>query len=130
MKKILNFLFLFTFIFAFNVYAQDAVDKNSENIELFKTSKCASCHSIEKLGLEKKKNQKSPDLSTVGNERNAMVFLKYLLKEETLNDKKHLMKFNGSEEDLTKLSLFLESLKTEIAIEPSLDSLKVEVKQE
>ena len=83
---------------------------------IFTQSKCASCHSITKQGIQKVAGEESkkdaPDLSAVGTKHNADWITKFLLKKETLNDKKHLKKFKGSDDELETLSTWLASLKS------------------
>lgn len=80
-------------------------------MSIFLADKCNGCHSIESAGIKKKANQKPPDLSTIGKDHTADWLEKYLKKEETLNGEKHIKKFKGSDEDLTKLAKWFETLK-------------------
>lgn len=48
----------------------------------------------------KSSNNKAPDLSKVEYDMDKEFYKKYLLKEETLNNKKHPVAFKGSNEDL------------------------------
>ncbi|MDQ1266168.1 MAG: hypothetical protein QG635_1320 [Bacteroidota bacterium] len=91
--------------------AQDKAAKDGKTI--FTEAKCNTCHaiSIEKIEpASKKKNV--PDLSDVGTKLKADFMHKYLKKEETLNDKKHLVAFKGDDADLEILVKWMESLKT------------------
>ncbi len=78
---------------------------------IFKNNKCQSCHSIEVAGMKKKPNQKPPDLSAVGSEREAAFLAAFLKKKEMLNEKKHAVSFKGSDEELEILVQWLVSLK-------------------
>jgi cytochrome c2 len=94
--------------FAFPAQAEDPPGK-----KIFLTNKCNTCHSIESQGIEKTmKSAKGPDLSAVGAEHNAEWLTKYINKEETKNDKKHVKGWTGSKEDLQTLVKWLETLKT------------------
>ena len=86
---------------------------------IFQASKCSNCHSIKAQGVTKvssdeaKEMEKTPpDLSAVGTKHTPDWITKFLLKKETLNDKKHLKKFKGSEEELQTLATWLGSLKS------------------
>jgi len=80
---------------------------------IFGEKKCGSCHGIEAAGLAKKSAGKSgpPDLSTVGSRHDAAWMAKFVQKNEVLNGKKHMMKFNGSDDELKALTEWLASLK-------------------
>ena len=79
---------------------------------IFLENKCNTCHSIDSFGITKKlASSKAPDLSNVGSEKKADWIIKWLKKEETLNDKKHLATFKGTEEDMKTVAAWLESLK-------------------
>ena len=89
-------------------------EKGGEGLDgkkIFASKKCISCHSIEAVGFKKKPNQKPPDLSVVGGERNAEWIAKYLQKKESIEGRKHLVKFQGNDEELTALAQWLETLK-------------------
>lgn len=79
--------------------------------DIFLTNKCNACHAIKSLEIAGKPN--FPDLSTVGaNEKLTQEFLvKFLNKEEKLDDKNHPIKFKGSADDLNKLVTWLKTLK-------------------
>jgi len=80
--------------------------------KLFVDNKCNSCHSVDSQGIAKTMaSSKAPDLSTTGAEHNAEWFSKYLMKEESVKDKKHVKAWAGSKEDLETLSKWLETLK-------------------
>ena len=94
--------------------------------DLFVTSKCNSCHSIETEKVELKKTanadkgaatataaRKKPDLSGVGAKKDAAWISQYLLKEVKLETKLHpSVKLRGTPEELQVLSDWLASLKT------------------
>lgn len=87
---------------------ENAVDEK----KLFTDKKCNVCHSIEAVGIKKKPNQKPPDLSTVGSEKTAEFLVKYLKKQETIEGRKHMGTFKGSDEELEALTKWLGSLKS------------------
>jgi cbb3-type cytochrome oxidase cytochrome c subunit len=90
--------------------------------KLFLDNGCNSCHSMKGQGIEKKKSatateakaatpaaapSKTPDLSAVGLERDQAWMTKFLLKTETLHDKKHMKTWKGTEADLATLTAWL-----------------------
>lgn len=86
--------------------AQDEQNKANLGKELFVNSKCNTCHSVGVWNIEQKNkspNNKAPDLSKSKSDLDKELLRKYLLKEESLNDKKHPVAFKGSEEDLQTL---------------------------
>ena len=102
----------------------------SADKEIFIEHKCNKCHSIASEGIEKKTKKKKeeskdkiapPDLSDVGKYHDAAFFAKFLKKKTVhiLHDgkegtKKHKKKFKGSDEELKKLTAWLESLKNDV----------------
>lgn len=71
--------------------------------EKFLEAKCNTCHAFSDLGIEAKNksaNNKAPDFSKLKIEYNKDFLLKYLHKEEELNNKKHPVAFKGTDEDL------------------------------
>ena len=114
MKKyiyMLNFLLMFL-AFGFSVVkAQEAAEAKGKI--LFKESKCVSCHAIGTQGFVKKGKSSAPDLSSVGNILKPEFMMKYLMKEEKLNDLKHAISFKGNEEELKTLVDWLSTLKKE-----------------
>jgi cytochrome c2 len=93
-------------------YAQD---KAPDGKEIFVEKKCSGCHSVGAVGIVKKtpitSKQGPPDLSTVGSRHSPGFIARFIMKEDTLNGKKHLIKFNGNEDELKTLSQWLEDLK-------------------
>jgi cbb3-type cytochrome oxidase cytochrome c subunit len=90
--------------------------------KLFLDNGCNSCHTMKGQGIEKKKSatateatastpaaapSKVPDLSAVGLERDQAWMTKFLLKTETLHDKKHMKTWKGTEADLATLTAWL-----------------------
>lgn len=81
---------------------------------IFEESKCNACHGIEAAGIEaKKKSDKNPDLSKITEGKDLEFWVKYMKKEESLNNKKHAMPFKGSDEDLQTMMTWLMSLSAE-----------------
>lgn len=89
--------------------------------KLFLDNGCNVCHSMKGQGIEKKKSatateatattpaapSKIPDLSAVGLERDQAWMTKFLLKTETLHDKKHMKTWKGTEAELATLTGWL-----------------------
>ena len=114
MKKQKLFGILMTSIFLFAVsmtmFAQDAV--KIDPTQLFKDKKCVACHSVDVAGITKTNaNSKAPDLSATGTKYKADFLMKFLSKEETINDKKHGMSFKGTDDEFKALTDWLASLK-------------------
>jgi hypothetical protein len=68
------------------------------------------------VGIVKKtpitSKQRPPDLSTVGSRHAPGFVAKFIMKEDTLNEKKHLIKSNGNDDELKTPSQRLKGLKT------------------
>ncbi|OGU30416.1 MAG: hypothetical protein A2057_11830 [Ignavibacteria bacterium GWA2_35_9] len=113
MKNIISFFFLISFIgIVYGFTNLDSQDDDPAGKQIFVDSKCVSCHSIEAVGLTTKSKKKNiPDLSDVGTRHNADFIMKFVTKQETLNDAQHPMAFKGSDEELLTLAKWLESLK-------------------
>lgn len=81
----------------------------------FIANKCNTCHSISSDGITAKikatGKKVPPDLSNVGEKRNADWIVKYLKKTEAINTEKHPKGWTGKEEDLTAIAKWLETLK-------------------
>ena len=81
---------------------------------LFNENKCSNCHSIASVGIKGLRPEggaKPNDLSNTGGKFKAPWIEKWLMKEETLNNKKHMRKFKGTPEELHTLATWLETLK-------------------
>ena len=96
------------FAFAFSFSQSNELDGQ----QIFTDSKCTKCHSVESLEIVSSKDEPL-DLSNIGADKDAEFLKKYLVKEETMNDKKHKTKFKGSDEELNTLVDWLLTLKTE-----------------
>jgi cytochrome c553 len=115
--------------------AEDA-KKVPDGKPIFTTYKCSSCHEIASQGITKKASatpaatpaapatpatpatttsRKPPDLSGVGLVRKAEWIKGYLQKKESIEDRKHMKLFKGTDEELATLAGWLESLKDEKA---------------
>ncbi|MCI0447923.1 cytochrome c [bacterium] len=83
---------------------------------LFLANKCNTCHAIKSDGIEKtskaKLKKEPPDLSTIGDQKTADWIVKYLKKQETLNNEKHVKAWAGKDEDLMAIAKWLEGHKT------------------
>ena len=99
-----------------------APKKVEDGKAVFTENRCQSCHSIEALGIARKKpaegeavdktDKKPPDLSDAGLKLKAAWFSKFLRKQEKLDGDLHPKKFKGDAADLATLSTWLETLKT------------------
>lgn len=105
----------------------DADAKIPAGQKLFLANSCNSCHTMKGQGIEKKKSatatdaaaatpstttpaappSKVPDLSAVGLEKDQAWMTKFLLKTETLHDKKHMKTWKGTEAELATLTGWL-----------------------
>jgi cbb3-type cytochrome oxidase cytochrome c subunit len=108
----------------------EAEAKIPEGQKIFLDSGCTSCHSMKGQGIEKKKSAtataateptasttpatpaapaagKPPDLSAAGLEHDKTWITKFLLKTETLHDKKHMKTWKGTDEQLATLTAWL-----------------------
>jgi hypothetical protein len=80
--------------------------------KVFMDAKCNNCHSVAVDSVAAVKSMKNvPDLSSIGVKLSADTLKPYLLKQAKLNDKLHMIKYSGSEEDLGKLVSWLGTLK-------------------
>ena len=113
MKNILMFLlFVTSIVLLFGLSFSYSQSGESEGQKIYNVNKCGSCHSVESAGLTSKKKD-AVDLSVTGDERTIDFFIKYIAKEEMMNDKAHKFTFKDSEEELNSLAVWLTSLKTE-----------------
>jgi len=114
--------------------AEDA-KKVPDGKPIFTNYKCSSCHEIASQGIKKPAAtpaapaatpaapatpatttaHKPPDLSGVGLVHKAEWIKGYLLKKESIEDRKHMKTFKGTDEELATLAGWLESLKDEKA---------------
>ena len=116
--------------------AADDAKKVPDGKPIFLNYKCSSCHEIASQGVTKKAaatpaatpaapatpgtpasttSRKPPDLSGVGLVRKADWIKGYLQKKESIEDRKHMKAFKGTDAELATLAGWLESLKDEKA---------------
>jgi cytochrome c2 len=111
MKNLLSYiLFVFSIVALFGLTFSIAQETENPGKKVFVEKKCGSCHSVQVESLESKKKD-AVDLSKVGDTRTAEFLKLYLTKKEKINDAEHKMAFKGTEEELTNLVTWLESLK-------------------
>ena len=98
------------FLLAGGAQAQDAGQK------AFEANKCSNCHSVEKVGIERKvKSEKmaGPDMSKVGDKHDAAWIVKFASREVQMDGKDHKSEYKGTKEDLQIIADWLASLKSE-----------------
>lgn len=102
MKKFLASALTLMVVFAISLSFTSSAngEEGLNGKEIFEAKKCNQCHAVESEGIEAKIKNKYPDLSKLSDNHDAETLKKYLLKEEKINNKNHLMKFNGSDEEL------------------------------
>jgi mono/diheme cytochrome c family protein len=89
--------------------------------QVFVAQKCQMCHTVYSAGIgeppaedakeEEEEAAGPPDLSLTGTGRTAEWLSLFLQKKETLNEKKHMKRFGGADEDLAALANWLLTLK-------------------
>lgn len=88
--------------------------------DIFLQSKCNKCHTIESQTIVRDgkppEGKQPPDLSGVGLKHDAGWMQKWLLKEVEMNDKKHIKKFSGTDDELRTLTTWLASLKKPVKV--------------
>lgn len=105
----------------FHAVAQEKKAREEKTLDgktIFLEKKCGGCHSVEGANIVKKTSGSPsktgpPDLSRVGTKHDAGFIAKYLQKKESVNGKRHLIKFSGNDEELDTLAKWLESLKAD-----------------
>lgn len=86
----------------------------SDGKSIFLSNKCSTCHAIQAAGIARSTPATAkapPDLSKVGARHNAAWISSFLQKEQTLNGKKHALKFKGTDQELGVLAAWLGGLK-------------------
>jgi mono/diheme cytochrome c family protein len=81
--------------------------------EAFLSNNCNRCHAIESEGIEatvKSKRMRGPDLSTIGEDRDAAWLVDYIQKEARANDREHPVAWKGSDDELKAMAEWLASL--------------------
>lgn len=86
--------------------------------ELFTKNKCQSCHSVDVASIKRVRPQtgarKAPDLSKIGDKRDAEWIDKFVDKKEKIDDKTHLgAAFKGTPAERAAVAAWLASLKSE-----------------
>ena len=109
---IIYFLFITAIVALFGFAFSYAQTEGLDGQQVFTENKCLKCHSVESLQLETT-GKKPVDLSEIGGKFENDFLAKYLHKEEMINDKKHKIEFKGTEEELTLLINWLQTLKAE-----------------
>lgn len=97
------------FVFPAGALAQDAGQK------AFEANKCNNCHSVEKLGIERKiasEKMAGPDMSKVGDKHDAAWIVKFAMREVKLDDKTHKNEYKGTKEDLQTIADWLAAMKS------------------
>ncbi|MFN3781606.1 MAG: hypothetical protein ACK4SO_05480 [Candidatus Kapaibacteriota bacterium] len=111
LSKLTSVLISFTAIVAFVLVAQEKTFDEELAKSKFIEAKCNTCHAFSHLGIEAKNksaNNKAPDFCDYKIEHDKDFLVKYMKKQETINNKKHPVAFKGSDEDLDLiLSLIL-----------------------
>ena len=112
--KLIYTIAIFAFITLSLSNYTNAQDEKKDGKAIFTDAKCSACHGIQSMNIEgKRKDGKVPDLSSTGLKLKADFIQKYLKKEDKLNDKNHPIAFKGTDDELTTLSTWIESLKAE-----------------
>lgn len=110
-------LALFAAIIVASVMSVASAPSMADGKSLFLANKCTNCHSVTAAGIARTgtapaANAKTPpDLSTVGDHRTAAFIVKFLQKEESINGRKHLLKFKGTDAELSLVASWLVGLK-------------------
>jgi mono/diheme cytochrome c family protein len=100
--------------------------------QVFLDAKCQMCHTVLDRGIgeppakDAEKKDGPPDLSLTGAGRTAEQMSLFLKKEGALDEKNHMMKFAGSDEDLSTLVGWLLTLKPAEEEKKSEKAAKVE----
>ena len=89
--------------------------------QVFAAQKCQMCHTVFSAGIGEPKAETAkeeeeeasgpPDLSLSGTGRTAEWLSLFLQKKETLNEKKHMLKFKGTDGELATLANWILTLK-------------------
>lgn len=110
--------------------------------KVFTDAKCQMCHTVYTAGVGEppaedakdegeEEDSGPPDLSLTGAGKTAEWMSLFLQKKEALNDKKHMKKFTGSDEELTALVDWLLTLKPAEKVAPKAEKAeKVEKAEE
>ncbi len=110
-KTFLSLVVMIALVALYGFMLTTAPEENAGK-KIFVDAKCNNCHNVASDSIAAVKSMKNvPDLSSIGAKLSADTLKPYLLKQAKLNDKMHMVKFNGTEEDLGKLVSWLGTLK-------------------
>ena len=93
------------------VYTQQIKQAPMYGRDVFLQVKCDNCHSVVSQQITSKSGSPK-DLSDKLKGCTSLEISKYLTKDTTFNGKKHMIKFNGSTEQLDSLSTWLKDIQT------------------
>jgi len=111
MKNIFSYLLFILVIVALYGFAFSfAQEKGADAKKVFVAQKCDMCHTVTSASITSKKKD-AVDLSSIGISNKADFFAKYLKKEVKVKDNLHKVAFKGTDEELSAMSKWLESLK-------------------
>ena len=91
-----------------------AVSAEDAGKAAFLSNSCNRCHAVKSQEIEataKSKRVRGPDLSEVGESRDAEWLTKYIEKQIQANDKDHPVAWKGEDKDLEAMATWLASLK-------------------
>ena len=122
--KLRSVVLVFTGVLALAAFSVVSKSTATDGKQIFLDNHCNSCHSIKSQDVAKKADEdadkeagetghKPPDLSNVGQKKDAAWISKFLLKQVDLDGEKHRKRFRGSDDDLKVLAGWLESLKAD-----------------
>lgn len=100
----LTALLIFAFVVSFGTVQSGEELKGKK---IFQDKMCDQCHSVDSKDIIADLPGKYPDLSYIDNGLNQEALKNFLLQEEKINGKTHVMKFNGSDEEIEALSKWL-----------------------
>jgi mono/diheme cytochrome c family protein len=95
--------------------AASRADDGGAGRKAFDGNKCSNCHSIEKLGIQRKIDSEKtagPDLSTVGDRHDAEWIVKFALREIEKDGKQHKSEYKGTKKDLEAIAKWLAAMKS------------------
>lgn len=114
-------------LFAGGARAEDA--KTPKGQDVFLKYRCNSCHTVKAANIEKRKvegeaeeagteaaatsKKQPPDLSDVALKQKPEWMHGWIMRTETLDGKKHMKRYRGTEAELKDLVAWLSTLKTE-----------------
>ncbi len=117
MKNLILYILVIFVIVALYGFAYASEFKSEpDGKTIFEAQKCNMCHTVETANITSKKKD-ALDLSNAGKELKADFIIKFLKKEEKIDDKAHKIAFKGTDEELKILSEWIESLNGEQKVE-------------